>query len=134
VDADPDAFSSDIVQSVEYGRAIPRAEVDRLHTELDGARTRLAARFASVSAVVCPTVPGPVPDRDPGPEVEPATRFTRDFNALGWAALSLPAGMDSGGRPVGLQFAAPPSARLSVLDLAAVAERAFADAGVAPGV
>jgi Asp-tRNA(Asn)/Glu-tRNA(Gln) amidotransferase A subunit family amidase len=39
--------------------------------------------------------------------VATSTRFTRIFSALGWPALSVPAGTDSESRPVGVHLTAP---------------------------
>jgi aspartyl-tRNA(Asn)/glutamyl-tRNA(Gln) amidotransferase subunit A len=127
VDRDPERFSDDVRRSVEYGRGLERAELDRLGSAYQRARQRAEVRFAGLRAVVCPTVSIPVPDRDDASaDVAAVTRLTRDFNALGWAAASVPAGRDAAGRPVGLQIAAPPARAREVLAVARIAERALA--------
>ena len=49
--------------------------------------------------------------------------LTKPFNALGWPALSLPAGRDSNGLPLGLQVVGLPGNDAAVLRAAAALER-----------
>ena len=49
--------------------------------------------------------------------------LTKPFNALGWPALSLPAGLDRDGLPLGLQVVGLPGSDAAVLRAAAALER-----------
>jgi Asp-tRNA(Asn)/Glu-tRNA(Gln) amidotransferase A subunit family amidase len=64
---------------------------------------RLDAVFDEVDILCTPTTPGPPhPHAGPGDRVN--TALTWAFNLSGHPAISLPAGFDSLGRPVGLQL------------------------------
>jgi aspartyl-tRNA(Asn)/glutamyl-tRNA(Gln) amidotransferase subunit A len=54
-----------------------------------------------------------------------STRFVRPFNTLGLPAISIPAGFDAQGMPVGLQIAGPAFHERDVLRVAAAVERAL---------
>ena len=69
--------------------------------------------FSEVDILVCPTVPIPTPtraeaDMEQGERVWPIvamiTRLTRPFSYLGLPVLSVPAGQDRNGMPVGVQL------------------------------
>ena len=76
-----------------------------------------------------PVMPVAVPDAaetDPtSPRFSPRTlyrlsRFTRFVNFLGLPAMSIPAGFDENGRPVGLQIIGRPHQDMQLLTLAAL--------------
>jgi Asp-tRNA(Asn)/Glu-tRNA(Gln) amidotransferase A subunit family amidase len=56
----------------------------------------------------------------------------RAISALGLPALSLPAGRDHDGRPIGIQIAGRPGCEGDVLAVAAFLEQTVGDSGVAP--
>jgi Asp-tRNA(Asn)/Glu-tRNA(Gln) amidotransferase A subunit family amidase len=122
VDTDPARFTEVIRGTVEFGRSCGREEYRRALAGLTRARRSMARRFAGVDAVLCPTTPVPAPDRE-AESVAVSTSFTRLFNALNWHALSLPAGRDETGRPIGVQVAAPPSRLGAALAVARRLER-----------
>jgi Asp-tRNA(Asn)/Glu-tRNA(Gln) amidotransferase A subunit family amidase len=119
----PGRFTDDIRRSVKYGDRLSGASEAEARMALGAARQRLRRRLAGFDVLGCPTVPCPVPPADRRGTVDEITRFTRLFSALGWPAVSLPAGLDSAGRPVGLQLAAPPSKLGQLLHTAAVLEQ-----------
>lgn len=116
-EAYPERFPEDILSAIERARTIDARRCARVRRELAEAGQELTRRMSRFSALLSPTVPTPVPDRD-AEDVAVSTRFTRIFNALGWAALSVPCGRDRHGHPVGMHVA---SAR-GVTEAAAVAE------------
>jgi aspartyl-tRNA(Asn)/glutamyl-tRNA(Gln) amidotransferase subunit A len=128
IERDPDRFPAAIRRSCEHGRRTEDAAYERTRREMTRARRSLAARLAGFDAVVCPTVPSPVPLRD-AQEVETSIRFTRSFSALGWPAISVPLEPDGRQRPVGLQVAAVPARLPGMLALAAALEAVVADSG-----
>lgn len=104
--AEPERFPRDILAAIARARKIDPARVRAVRAELERARSELASRLARFSALLSPTVPTPVPIVD-AESVATSTRFTRIFSALGWPALSVPAGTDSESRPVGVHLTAP---------------------------
>jgi len=51
------------------------------------------------------------------------TKFSRPFNAMGLPSLSVPAGFDRGGLPIGLQIAGRPFDEATLFALGAAFER-----------
>lgn len=123
VDSDPDRFTDLIKGTIEFGRQQGRGAYEEAMADIDRARSRLRRRFLPYSAMVSPTVPIPAPDRE-HEATRVSTRFTKIFSALGWPAISLPAGRDRSGRPIGIQVAGPPSRLDSVISVAAALEAA----------
>lgn len=102
--------------------------VKRRHTLQDD----VAAVFDQVDVVLSPTTAvtafraeGPIPTVIAGREVAPgmAVPFTMPANLCGQPAVSVPAGVDSGGLPVGLQVMGRRFADDVVLRLARIAEQ-----------
>lgn len=117
VEADPEGFPAVIRDTVEFGRSRGAEGHRDAIAGIARARERLRRRVVGLTALVCPTVPIPAPDRDR--ESTPvSTRFTRIFNALGWPAFSIPAGADGDGRPIGIQVAGPPTRTADVIAVA----------------
>jgi len=55
------------------------------------------------------------------------TRTTGPFSGIGWPGLTVPAGLDDNGLPVGLAFDAPPGSDRTLLAIGTACERVFAD-------
>lgn len=122
VEREPGRFNEVISSTIEFGRSLDDQAEERALTGFALARRRLRRRYRDYDAVVCPTVPIACPDReDEGVTV--STAFTRTFNALGWPAISIPAGEDGEGRPVGLQIATPPTRVSSLFAVAGALEQ-----------
>ncbi|QYX78139.1 amidase family protein [Streptomyces akebiae] len=88
-----------------------RAENDR----------RLAALFAEADLILTPTTPNPPHGHD-GPGDRYSTALTWAFNLSGHPALSIPAGFDADGCPVGLQLVARDGEEALLLRVAEAAE------------
>jgi Asp-tRNA(Asn)/Glu-tRNA(Gln) amidotransferase A subunit family amidase len=81
-------------------------------------RGKLEQRFEAIDLLALPAQPDGAPTLDtPG-----WTLHTGPFNALGWPAISVPAGSTSEGLPIGLQLVGRPWADAAVLRAAAVVE------------
>ena len=88
--------------------------------------------FSRCDVLQTPTIPIPVPRRDEtdvgaGPALwellAQLVRCTAPFNYLGLPAISVPAGLDSRGLPIGTQYVARPFAETVLLRVAAVQQR-----------
>lgn len=88
--------------------------------------------FSRCDVLQTPTIPIPVPRRDEtdvgaGPALwellAQLVRCTAPFNYLGLPAISVPAGLDSRGLPIGAQYVARPFAEAVLLRIAAVQQR-----------
>lgn len=88
--------------------------------------------FSRCDVLQTPTIPIPVPRRDEtdvgaGPALwellAQLVRCTAPFNYLGLPAISVPAGLDSRGLPIGAQYVARPFAEAMLLRVAAVQQR-----------
>lgn len=88
--------------------------------------------FSRCDVLQTPTIPIPVPRRDEtdvgaGPALwellAQLVRCTAPFNYLGFPAISVPAGLDGRGLPIGAQFVARPFAETVLLRIAAVQQR-----------
>ena len=88
--------------------------------------------FSRCDVLQTPTIPIPVPRRDEtdvgaGPALwellAQLVRCTAPFNYLGLPAISVPAGLDSRGLPIGTQYVARPFAEAVLLRIAAVQQR-----------
>lgn len=88
--------------------------------------------FSRCDVLQTPTIPIPVPRRDEtdvgaGPALwellAQLVRCTAPFNYLGLPAISVPAGLDSRGLPIGAQYVARPFAEPVLLRIAAVQQR-----------
>lgn len=80
----------------------PLSAAQELRAEND---RRLAALFAEVDLILTPTTPN-APHGHDGPGDRYSTALTWAFNLSGHPAMSIPAGFDSDGCPVGLQLVA----------------------------
>ena len=108
------------IDDAAYRRALTRrAELlPAAHALLDG-----------VDALIGPAVPFVAPEGTPvldSPEGELEGLFSAPANSTGSPALSLPAGRDDAGLPVGLQLTGRPHGDAELLAVAAVVERALA--------
>jgi aspartyl-tRNA(Asn)/glutamyl-tRNA(Gln) amidotransferase subunit A len=95
-----------------------------------------ALSLAAVDALVCPTVPiTPPPMADVASEDDYiktnmlAMRNTSPVSFLGLCAVTLPAGRDSAGMPVGLQLIGAPNTEARLLAIAVRLERRLAKKG-----
>ena len=127
VDREPDRFPELAAEMVGSARDAGASGFSAVSRSLEREREGIRRRLGGFDAFVSPTVPVPAPDC--GREtVAESTRFTRIFSALGWPAVSLPAG-DAQGRPIGIQVSALPSRLGEMLEVAVELERGGAVCG-----
>ncbi|MBM3542209.1 MAG: amidase, partial [Alphaproteobacteria bacterium] len=124
-----------IQRRVEDGANIPGVEYVRRLAFCREKWTAAARRLAAVDALVMPTSPLSPPTVEEVAGVDDyvrhnrkSFRFTCAVNLLGLCALSLPAGLDKAGMPVGLQLVARPRTEERVLAVGAAIERAIGTA------
>ncbi|MGE0880765.1 MAG: amidase [Acidimicrobiia bacterium] len=115
--------------------AAKAAYAEHLATALENAEVlcrQSAADFADVDLWLMPTMAAPTPklgylngnDVEGITKVLPFSTFTGVFNVTGQPAMSVPCGVDSRRRPVGVQFAARFGDEATLLRVAAQLERA----------
>ena len=103
-----------LLASYAYGpNAFVRAQQGRI-----AIRRRFDAIFDQVDLLSTPTMPSGAPPLG----VPAATTFTGPFNALGWPAITVPAGLTDDRLPLGLQLAGKPWDEATVLRAAHVVE------------
>jgi Asp-tRNA(Asn)/Glu-tRNA(Gln) amidotransferase A subunit family amidase len=120
---DPERYDSATLADVEEARSLPAIDYVRALRELAAAQRRCAAAAAGFDILLCASAPcAPVPIDGPD-RTRRMNALTKPFNALGWPALTLPAGLDGNGLPLGLQVAGLPGSELAVLRAAAALER-----------
>ena len=129
-----------IQRRVEDGANIPGVEYVRRLAFCREKGAAAARRLAAVDALVMPTSPLSPPTVEEVAGVDDyvrhnrkSFRFTCAVNLLGLCALSLPAGLDKAGVPVGLQLVARPHTEERVLAVGAAIERAIGTARVRLG-
>ena len=119
---DPAAYDPTTLADVEDSRALPAIEYLRGRRELAAARRRCSAAAAGSDILLSASAPcAPVPIDGPDKTTR-MNALTKPFNALGWPALSLPAGRDRDGLPLGLQVVGLPGNDAVVLRAAAALE------------
>ena len=106
--------------------------LEALHWRLPVLRRFVEQVFSRCDVLQTPTIPIPVPRRDEtdvgaGPALwellAQLVRCTAPFNYLGLPAISVPAGLDGRGLPIGAQYVARPFAETVLLRVAAVQQR-----------
>jgi aspartyl-tRNA(Asn)/glutamyl-tRNA(Gln) amidotransferase subunit A len=106
--------------------------LEALHWRLPVLRRFVEQVFSRCDVLQTPTIPIPVPRRDEtdvgaGPALwellAQLVRCTAPFNYLGLPAISVPAGLDGRGLPIGAQYVARPFAEAVLLRVAAVQQR-----------
>ncbi|MBE9372940.1 amidase [Saccharopolyspora sp. HNM0983] len=126
----------------ERAKATGAGELSAALSVLEDAERAMAAFFGEVDLWLTPTAAAPAPDiglLDPmSPEAMYAhsaafVAFTRICNVTGQPAMSVPAGYDGTGVPLGVQVAAAHGAEGLLLRLAAQLEQAQPWQSVAPG-
>ena len=119
---DPSAYDPATFDDVEASRTLPAIEYLRGRSELAAAQRRCAAAADGYDVLLCASAPC-APVRIDGPDkTTRMNALTKPFNALGWPALSLPAGFDRDGLPLGLQVVGLPGNDAVVLRAAAALE------------
>ncbi len=118
---------------LKYRMLIPAVAVSQAHRVRTLTRRRLAALFEDVDVLAWPTVPAPAPPLEAPIVKLPSGTETADranvrggalANLTGTPAISVPAGLSSGGLPIGLQLEAAWGRDELLLDAAEALERA----------
>jgi aspartyl-tRNA(Asn)/glutamyl-tRNA(Gln) amidotransferase subunit A len=131
----PEGWEPDVRERLELARDLD-PDVVASAREL-GARWREQLRevFGVVDVLVTPTLPCRTPRRDeptvevagrPQPASAALTRLTNPWNLAGVPAGSVPAGLDGGGAPIGVQVIGPWNGDQLVLAAMAAIERSAA--------
>jgi aspartyl-tRNA(Asn)/glutamyl-tRNA(Gln) amidotransferase subunit A len=119
---EPEQYDAGTLADVEAARTLPAIEYVGARRELAQAQRRCAAAAAGYDVLLCASAPcAPVPIHGPD-KTRRMNALTKPFNALGWPALSLPAGFDPNGLPLGLQVVGLPGNDTVVLRAAAALE------------
>jgi aspartyl-tRNA(Asn)/glutamyl-tRNA(Gln) amidotransferase subunit A len=101
-----DLYGANVGGKVERCLAVTDSEYDAAASRRDEYRERAAAAMSALDLLLVPTlgfVPPPA-DVDELAVREAVIRFTLPFNALGWPALSVPAGAAENGLPASIQI------------------------------
>lgn len=105
----PDLYDDEVRDSIAYAGRLPVNAYARARTELERGRLEAEARLRGFTVLLGPTMRFPAPPAGRPGTVAEMTAATRPFNALGWAAISVPGASDGSNRPIGVQLAAPPA-------------------------
>jgi aspartyl-tRNA(Asn)/glutamyl-tRNA(Gln) amidotransferase subunit A len=121
----PSDFSQAVYSRTEPGLHLPAVRyVEALNLRAKLLQAFLDGPLGAADALVCPTLPVPVPlavDADmeqPGRvfDVVPRlTMLTRPFSYLGVPVLSMPVGLDDAGMPIGVQLVGRPFSEARLL-------------------
>lgn len=121
---------------MDAGKALPAWDYLHRRTRYAALSTDAAGSLAGIDALVCPTVPiTPPPIADVADDEAYiktnllALRNTCPASFLGLCAVTLPAGRDAAGMPVGLQLVGAPGSEMRLLAIAVRLERLLAKKG-----
>ncbi len=123
---DPSGYDAVTFADVEGARALPAIDYVRARGELALAQRRCEAAAAGYDVLLCASAPCAPVVIDGPDKTTRMNALTKPFNALGWPALSLPAGRDRDGLPLGLQIVGLPGNDAVVLRAAAALEGVLA--------
>jgi aspartyl-tRNA(Asn)/glutamyl-tRNA(Gln) amidotransferase subunit A len=139
----PELYSPDIRALFHLGELWPASlyvDAQRLRIVL---RRRLRAMLGDFDAILTPTAaiqpprlgePAQVAGDPPGSQLYTFMRFTVALNATGYPAISVPAGLDRDGLPVGLQVIGRPRRERQLLAAARRIEAVLGTMPAPPGV
>ncbi len=120
-------YDASTFADVAAARSLPAIDYLSGRAALAEAGRRCQAAAAGYDVLLCASAPC-APVRLDGPDkTTRMNALTKPFNALGWPALSLPAGLDRDRLPVGLQVVGLPANDDVVLRAAAALERLLQD-------
>jgi amidase len=98
---------------LELGRAKPVAEVAETLIAREVFANGLATIFRDVDLLMIPVTPAGAPTKEEvrnlsGTFLEEFIKYTAPFNLSGYPTITVPAGEDRNGMPIGMQFVGPP--------------------------
>jgi aspartyl-tRNA(Asn)/glutamyl-tRNA(Gln) amidotransferase subunit A len=130
----PEDYGPQVRARIELGLGVPAVSyLQALQLRPRLLREVVDAVFTRCDVLVVPVLPFPVPtiaETDMGAGqgfaqmIAGMTRFTRPLNFLGLPGLSMPAGFDSRGLPIGVQLVGRPFAEATLFRVAAAYETA----------
>ena len=136
----PHLYGRWIQERLEQAAAVDTVAYVEARQELDRVRRFIGDVFEEVDFLVTPTSPVPpitieeALKMSPPPAGELWLRNTRQFNAYGLPALSIPCGFTRAGLPIGLQLSGPNFGEASLLSFAYAFERANPEHTRAPAL
>jgi aspartyl-tRNA(Asn)/glutamyl-tRNA(Gln) amidotransferase subunit A len=129
----PDGWAPDVWKRLGAAKALASADVSAARRAGERWRERVRSVFDEVEVLVLPVLALRTPPRDPSRRRRISrTLLTNPWNLAGVPAGAVPAGVDYGGAPVGLQVVGPWDGEELVLAGMAAIERLRA-AGTTPG-
>ena len=130
-----DRYTPQVRVRASTGLAIPAAVyLEALQLRIPLLQRFVAQVFSRCDVLLTPTLPIPVPRRDETDVGAGASLWqilsrlvhcTAPFNYLGLPAITVPAGLDARGLPMGAQYVAKPYAETTLLRVAGVQQRAM---------
>lgn len=126
--AHPDYFGADVRERLERGRALSATEyalARRVQSEMKRYFEQFFAEFDLLLLPTTAATAAPIEGLDSAAYAPQLTRFTAPFNLTGLPALTLPAGSDAEGLPIGLQLVGPAWGEAQVLAAGAALEKAW---------
>jgi Asp-tRNA(Asn)/Glu-tRNA(Gln) amidotransferase A subunit family amidase len=126
-DPDPARYDPTTFADVERSRTLLALDYVRGRAALAEAQRRCAAAAAGYDILLCASAPCPPVPIDGPDKTTRMNALTKPFNGLGWPAVSVPAGRDRDGLPLGLQVVGLPASDAVVLRAAAALEGLLQD-------
>jgi aspartyl-tRNA(Asn)/glutamyl-tRNA(Gln) amidotransferase subunit A len=136
LDRHPDKYSPGVRHRLEMGRYVLAEDYVRAMTLRERLRKSVEDALKGYDALLLPTLPIPAPvlgdqsvmiDGTPEPVRAAMLRLTQLFNLTGHPAISLPAGLSSGGLPIGIQLVGRHGETDRLLAVAAAVESQITD-------
>ncbi len=130
--AHPEWVDPVVLEMYEHGRKVSGADYVNLVAAMHNIARAIVERLDPYDALLTPTMTRPAMRNGTFPsrperyldELWTWIAFEYPFNATGQPAITVPAGLSSGGLPIGLQIVGRPHGEFELLSLAAAFERA----------
>ena len=121
---EPDAYSSNFRDMMDYGRNLPVERLDAARRHIAEMKQAINALFEDVDLIVTPTAPQTAFSFDePAPTNQ--AEYTGLANVAGGPAISLPCGLDPSGLPLAIHLMAAPFQEAGLLYAAEVLEKTW---------